>query len=76
MEGIIFLIRHTPFWAIPAFIISAEAFYWFWSRDRKKFSSFFFGVMGVALAGLTFYYWAGGPEKSVKSFINFIYYIS
>jgi hypothetical protein len=66
MSEILFLARHTPFWAIPLLVLGAEFGYMFWLK-KKKWSAFFcllFALVGASAAG--FYWWAGGPEKSVK----------
>jgi hypothetical protein len=66
MKEVYFLARHTPFWAIPMFVLSAEFGYVFWLRKKKKGAIFclFLALIGAGATG--FYYWAGGPEKSVK----------
>jgi hypothetical protein len=72
MDVILFLARHTPFWAVPMGLISAEFVYIFWFRDKKKLSVFFTFLGFVCLCAASCYFWAGGPEKFVKVVIEFV----
>lgn len=66
MSELFFLARHTPFWAIPLLVLGAEFGYMFWLK-KKKWSAFIclmLVLVGTLATG--FYWWAGGPEKSVK----------
>lgn len=65
-----FMIRHTPFWAIPILVVAAEFAYVLWLR-KKKFSvhlCIFFMVLSVL--ALSWYYYAGGPEHAVRKFMR------
>ena len=65
MEMIYFLVRFTPFWSIPAFLIGGEFTYLYWVRKKKK-KMMGFGIVSVFSLIMTVFYWvAGGPEKSV-----------
>lgn len=66
MIEIYFLARHTPFWAIPVLILAAEFGYMFWLKKKKKSAMLCLMIGLIALSSVSFYYWAGGPEKSVK----------
>lgn len=66
MSELYFLARHTPFWAIPVLILAAEFGYMFWLRKKKKRALLCFTLAMLALFSASFYWWAGGPEKSVK----------
>lgn len=72
MNGIYFLIRHTPFWAVPTVMVAFEFGYIYWLRKRKKVATGFFGVGCFALSFLIYYYIIGGPEKSVDYFIGLV----
>ena len=60
------LTRYTPFWAIPLLLISLECAYLFWIRKKTKFIVLSITLAFISLSAVGFYYWAGGPEKSVK----------
>jgi hypothetical protein len=60
------LVRHTPFWAIPLIVIGLEFAYIFWLRKKKKTAYFFCSFALVGLLAVSFYWWAGGPDKSVQ----------
>jgi prolipoprotein diacylglyceryltransferase len=70
-----FAVRHTPFWAIPFGIISAELVYVMWSREKRKVSVFFSFCAGVCLFFTVFYYWNGGPHGATRQMTSFIRYI-
>jgi len=66
MDGIYFLIRHIPFWAIPIILISMEFAYVYWLKNKKKVYPFFLTVSGLCFLTIIYYYWAGGPEEAVS----------
>ncbi|MCO4752999.1 MAG: hypothetical protein KC478_00885 [Bacteriovoracaceae bacterium] len=74
MDEIYFLVRYTPFWAVPLLLIGGEFTYLFWLRRKKKLLSVCLGIAVFAALALAYYYWAGGPERSVKYLMKFIRY--
>lgn len=70
MDIIYFLLKHTPFWAIPTIMISTEFGFIYWHKAYK--GTFFFLVLLAffSLVALVFYFWAGGPERSVQQFME------
>ena len=66
MLELYFLIRHTPFWAVPIMVLSGEFGYMFWLRKKKKQAYYALLLFSVAFCFVIFYAWAGGPEKSVQ----------
>jgi hypothetical protein len=66
MIELYFMIRHTPFWAVPLIVLGGEFGYMFWLKKKKKSATIclMLGILG--LMAISFYVWAGGPEKSVK----------
>lgn len=65
-----FLIRHTPFWAVPTLFIAGEFAYIFWLRKKKngfKVCSF---LVLLSLTALSWYFYAGGPDKAVRKFMK------
>jgi hypothetical protein len=61
-----FLVRHIPWWAVPLIIIGGEFAYFFWLKKKRK-SVYFFVLMAlVGFLSISFYVWAGGPNKAVK----------
>ncbi len=74
LNELVFLIRHTPFWAIPMFVVSIEFEYLNWLR-KKKFYFRMCVLLGFISAGfIVYYYWAGGPERAVRKFIKAYYH--
>lgn len=72
MQEVYFLARHVPFWAIPLIILGGEFAYLFWLRKKKRAVTFWLLIALFGLVCVSFYVWAGGPEKTVK--IIKIYY--
>lgn len=70
MDFFYFLIRHTPFWAIPAIFICVEFTYLYWLKGRKAVYACFVGIASWSFLCLVFYYWAGGPEAAVGFIIK------
>ena len=66
MSELYFMTRHTPFWAIPLLILSAEFGYMFWLKKKKRTALFCVSLALIASACCAFYFWQGGPEKSVN----------
>jgi hypothetical protein len=66
MSELYFLIRHTPFWAIPVLVLSGEFGYLFWLRKKKRAAVFCLMLALISTSVTSFYFWAGGPEKSVN----------
>ncbi len=66
MKEIYFLARHTPFWAIPVMVLSLEFGYVLWLKKKKKSAVMCVMLAMIGVGAVGFYYWAGGPEKSVK----------
>jgi hypothetical protein len=72
MDFIFFLTRHAPFWSVPVIAICLEFSYIYWIKDMRK-ACYSFILMGI-FAGiwLLFYFFAGGPERSVQQLIELI----
>lgn len=72
MDSIYFLVRYIPFWAIPVILIAGEFAYIYWLKSRKMVVVFFLGMAFFSFCSIIFYYWNGGPEKSVQTVIKLI----
>ena len=69
LQILYFMIRHTPFWAIPVIFICAEFSYIYYLRRKKLVVQTCFALAGISFFALCYYYWAGGPEKAVQKVI-------
>ena len=74
MAEIYFIVRYTPFWAIPLLMISMEFAYLFWVRKKKKLIAFCMTLATLSFSSLVFYYYIGGPEKSVRFLMEVVRY--
>jgi hypothetical protein len=72
MTEIFFMIRHTPFWAVPLIVICLEFGYVFWLRKKIRAFKICTGLVIFSFFCLTFYIYAGGPERAVRKVINII----
>lgn len=72
MDVVAFIIKYTPFWAIPCSMISVTYGYIYWLKSYKHIAYFFLFVGFISFIFSVFYYWAGGPEKAVQFFMNHI----
>lgn len=70
MTEIYFLARHTPFWAVPLIILGGEFGYLFWLKKKRASAILCLMIALIGLASTTFYIWAGGPEKTVKTLMK------
>ncbi|MBL7665775.1 MAG: hypothetical protein JNM93_11630 [Bacteriovoracaceae bacterium] len=75
-EGLYFIVRYTPFWSIPILVITTEYAYIFWLRNKKIPARILISLSIICTLFTAFYYWAGGPERSVRKVIEVIRYIS
>jgi hypothetical protein len=66
MLEIYFLARHVPFWAVPMMVLGAEFGYVLWLKKKKRKAYFCLVFFFFGLISVSFYAWAGGPEKSVQ----------
>lgn len=74
MEEAYFLVRFTPFWAIPIMMIGGEFAYLFWIRKKKKLMLMCLAFFTISFVMSAFYFIAGGPEKSVRVFIELVHF--
>jgi hypothetical protein len=71
MIELYFLIRHTPFWAVPVMVLAGEFGYVFWLKKKKRQTYVCLVFFAISFFTVCFYYWAGGPEKSVRVIKNY-----
>ncbi len=61
-----FILKYTPFWAIPLIMICLEFAYIYWLKSIREVAKAFMAVVILCLITLGYYIWAGGPEGIVK----------
>jgi hypothetical protein len=69
IDALFFLIRHTPFWAIPGLFIFGHYGYIYWLKGIKDLAVFMFALNAISFLFLAFYIWEGGPERATKTFL-------
>ena len=63
MDILFFILRYTPFWAIPTILIFAQFAYIFWLKSIRSAAYVMFTVVLFCVLLVVFYYWVGGPDK-------------
>lgn len=63
-----FLVRHTPWWAVPLIVMGLEFAYFSWLKKKKKTAYAFLTIALIGFISIGFYIWQGGPQNSVKFF--------
>ena len=71
-----FIIKYTPFWAVPVIMISGEFALNYWFRGLLKPFLTFVLLIGISVLSIVFYYWAGGPVLAVEVFKEFVNILS
>jgi len=71
MTEFYFFMRHTPFWAFPMLVISLEFAYLFWLRKKKVGFKMCVFMILFSTVSLSWYYYAGGPDKAVRKFMKY-----
>ena len=74
LEGIVFLITHTPFWAVPLLIISFYYAYIFWLKSYRDASILFSILVVISIVFLLYYFIQGGPILAPKHFRTLVGY--
>lgn len=72
MDVVYFLLRYTPFWAVPTMLIGAEFAYIYWLKSRKKIVAFFIMISFFSFIMVLYYIFLGGPEKTVQKTISIV----
>jgi hypothetical protein len=65
---IIFLVRFTPFWAIPGFMISVELGRRLRAREANRGAAILFFLALFCIVATAYYIYAGGPDRAVEMF--------
>lgn len=62
-----FILKYTPFWAIPLMMICGEFGYVYWLKSIKDVAKTFFTIAVICFFFLVYYIWAGGPDRVVEA---------
>lgn len=72
MDIFYFMLRHTPFWAVPMVMICGQFARVYWSREFRKTGLAFAAGAGISLVFIIYYFAAGGPDKAPVKFQEMI----
>lgn len=56
-----FILKYTPWWAIPIMVMSLQFAYLYWLKDYRLVSVLLMGLAFICLFVLVFYFLLGGP---------------
>lgn len=72
MDALLFIVKYTPFWAIPCLMICVYFTYTYWIKDLEIVAYLFAALSFVCFVITCLWIWAGGPEKSVELIFTII----
>lgn len=72
MDLIYFVVKYTPFWAVPCFMISSQFGYIYWLKDARRISYTLFLFSLFCLIMILYYIFSGGPDGSVQALMRFM----
>lgn len=73
VEIINFFVSLTPFWAVPAMVISAQMGWTFKKRSKKSALKMAIITFTIATLCLVFFIWSGSPKKAKKKMSETFY---
>ena len=63
----LFIVKYTPFWAVPLGLINANFAYLFWLKDFKGLAKICSSITLFCLTFVIVYLLLGGPNQSTKT---------
>ena len=67
MDILIFILKYTPFWAIPLMMISLEFGYVYWLKSYRDIAKSFLTVAVICIILIIYYIYVGGPQGVVDN---------
>lgn len=65
MDILFFLVKYTPFWAIPSMMIAVFFAYIYWLKDVSLIAFTLAAYSVFCFVATILYIWIGGPQKCV-----------
>lgn len=59
----LFIVKYTPFWAVPIALINANFAYVYWLKDFKGIAKICGGITLFCLTSILIYLLMGGPDQ-------------
>jgi hypothetical protein len=72
VDSIYFLIKYIPFWCVPFSIMGLQFGIIYRLKGLGFISMTFFMMAFFCSALIVYYFWTGGPVKSVQFFIDIV----
>jgi len=67
-----FIIKYTPFWAVPLILMSLHFAYIYWLKDYREIAYFCGAITSFCLTSLLVYLLMGGPDRIVNTLAHLI----
>lgn len=66
----LFILKYTPFWAVPMGLTSAHFAYLYWLKDYREIAYVWGGATLFCLTSVCLYFFIGGPDQIVQTFTH------
>lgn len=66
MDILNFILRYTPFWAVPLMFICTQFGYTYWLKSIRRVTYICMTVFSICGLFLIFYFWMGGHDGVVR----------
>jgi hypothetical protein len=67
-ELLLFILKYTPFWAVPCGLISFHFAYLYWLKDYREIAYFWIAAILFCLTAIALYLALGGPHGATLFF--------
>jgi hypothetical protein len=67
-DAFLFILKYTPFWAVPMGLMSANFAYLYWLKDFREMSYVWWGICLFCLTSIIIYFALGGPDQMIQTF--------
>ncbi len=72
LDVVLFIIRYTPFWAVPIGLMSFHFAYLYWVKDYREVSYVWAFVLLICLTFIVIYLLLGGPDKITNDLVHLL----
>ncbi len=72
IDIIFFIIKYTPFWAVPLSLTSFHFAYTYWLKDYRQIAYAWGFITSFCLTSVLIYLVMGGPDKMVDTLAHII----
>jgi uncharacterized phage infection (PIP) family protein YhgE len=70
LDIFLFIVKYTPFWAVPIGLMSTHFAYLYWIKDYREVSYIWGIIILFCLTSIIIYLLLGGPDKITNIFTH------